>query len=403
MSIWTSPYVLVLGALILIWCGVSAYVLVTRALYDFRHFSFHGARRVLQHWLANAETPEAREAILRRLPLRTLAGIASDSRVDAETARTAARIVLERSHGRMLRRATHHRNEAEKWARVAALRMFAVAERAQAWPLLERALNDDDEDVIAAMVALLGERPEEEATALLVTALVAGRYQRSRIATQLETREIADDMLRLVDHADEELRYWAATLLRPFAAEPRVELALASLGGDISPRVRAAALKSLAHAGGTAAAAVAAELLGDDTWIVRAQAARALGASGRADLASLLVPLLRDGQWWVRTAAKESLAELGHEVVPALLTSLRTDDRFARNGAAEIMFTVGALARWADEAASEADDSLLSRVLMDALAAGEAPVQRAAVASLEGDARRKVERLIARLPATRAS
>lgn len=403
MDVWTSPYLLTLAAVALLWAGVSAYVLVTRALYDFRHLSANGARRVVQSWLAQAPTPEGREEILRRLPRRTLAGIASDSRVDDDVARAAARILLDDRWQSFLRRASRHGNEAEKWARVAALRVFALAGWAITWPLLAQALEDSDADVVAAAVAVLGSRPEPEATQMLLDGLVANRFSRSRIATQLEGRELTAELLPLLDHADEEVRYWAVTLLTPAVAQPRVELALAALAGDGSPQVRAAVAKAFAVAGGRAAAAVAVDLLRDDVWFVRAQAARALGRSDLGDAAPRLVPLLRDEAWWVRAAAKEALAELGPAVVPTLLGALRDRDRFARNGAAEVAFQVGAVRRWAEEAAREDGDGPLSRLLSEALAAGDEPVQRALVASIDGAARRKVEQLIARLPESRTA
>ncbi|HZT91761.1 MAG TPA: HEAT repeat domain-containing protein [Gaiellaceae bacterium] len=400
MSVWTSPYVLVLGALVLLWSGVSAYVLVTRALYDFRHLSFNGVRRVVHGWLARAATPEERTAILRRLPRRTLAGIAADSRIEPEIASAAARALLERRWDRLLQRALRHRNEAEKWSRVGALRTFALAGWAIRWSLLERALQDEDEDVVAAAVSLLGSLPDERATRLLVDALVEERYSRSRIATQLERRDAVAALLPLVDDPDDELRYWAATLL-PVAASPAVEVAVASLAGDRSPQVRAAAAKAFAAAGGPRAAAIGLDLIGDPVFYVRAQAARAIAAGGRPELAARLVPLMRDPQWWVRTAAKEALAGLGPAVVPTVIDVLHDDDAFARNGAAEVLVEVGAVRRWAAESVDEDDDGAVSRLLADALAAGGEPVRRAVAATVGEEARAKIERLLAPRPTAR--
>jgi len=395
--------VLVLGAFVLVWMGVSMYVLITRALYDFRHLAFHGARRVVRHWLANATTAAEREATLRRLPRRTLAGIASDARVEPAIAATAARILLERRWPTLLARAARHRNEAEKWRRVALLRVFSVAGWHIAWQLLHDALRDEDPDIVAAAVALLGERDEDDATALLTDALVENRFQRSRIATHLETRAATRYLLPLVDHLDEDVRYWAAALLQPDSDAPEVELALAVLTGDPSPTVRAAVAKTFARAGGEAAAVAGKALLEDPVWFVRAQAARALAASGRVDLADALVTLLRDEQWWVRSVAKDSLAELGPETTPAVMVALRGEDQFARNSAAEVLFETGALAEWANRSADEPDDTPLSQLLMDALAAGESRVQLAALMSADGDARLKLERLLDRLPASQTA
>ena len=389
---WTSPYVVVLYVLILVWSGVSAYVLITRALYDFRHHAFHGARRLVQHWIARGSTPEERERTLRRLPRRTLAGIASDAHVDPEISAAAARVLLDHRWRRIQRRASAHRNEAEKWARIAALRIFVVADWPVAWSLLETALHDPDDDVVAAAVALLGERDEEASTQLLVYALVHDCYQRSRIATHLDGRDEAEKyLLPLVDHPDDDVRYWVAALLRP--STPESELALVSLAGDRSPNVRAAVAKSFTALGGAAAAAVAPSLLTDPVWFVRAQAARTLTAGREAGVSEELVTLLRDDHWWVRSAAKEGLLELGHAAMPALAAALSDSDRFARNGAAEVLYELQALEAWRGDEAR----------LTELLAAGETPVQQAALREASGPARAVLERIIARLPATRTA
>ena len=52
MNVWLSSYTLALGAIFLVWLGVSGYVLVTRALFDVADLSFHTARRVLERRLA---------------------------------------------------------------------------------------------------------------------------------------------------------------------------------------------------------------------------------------------------------------------------------------------------------------------------------------------------------------
>ena len=368
---WASSYAAALGALVLAWAGVSAYVLVTRALYDLRHPSFIGSRGFSRARLAETATPEELAAILQRLPRRTLAGIASDARADRSAAAAAAEILLERSWPRLLRRAARHRHEADKWRRIATLRIFAVAGWAIAWPLLEDALADADEEVVGAAITLLGELDDVRATRLLTASLESGAYRRSRIATQLAARECAPAILPLVDHPDEEVRYWAATLLRPDT--PERELALASLAGDPSPTVRAAVAKTFAAAGGEAAAAAALTLLDDPVWFVRAQAARALAAAGHAHVAERLVPLLRDDEWWVRAAAKEAFVALGRAAVPALLPVLRDLDRFARNGAAEVLLDLGVLHEWADDPGKH-------ELLGSALHAGEQQVQQALVA-----------------------
>jgi hypothetical protein len=74
---------------------------------------------------------------------------------------------------------------------------------------------------------------------------------------------------------------------------------------------------------------------------VRAHACRAAGRLGGAAVAPRLLPLLGDDAWWVRAAAKDTLAALGRDVAPLLVPMLESSDRFARNGAAEVLQDVG--------------------------------------------------------------
>ncbi|HEY6960484.1 MAG TPA: HEAT repeat domain-containing protein [Gaiellaceae bacterium] len=350
----------------------------------------------MQHWLRDATTPAEQEAVLRRLPRRTLTGIASDARVDRAISAAAALILFQRRPALLLQRASAHRNEAEKWRRIATLRIVALADRETALPILRRALSDADEDVVGAAVRLLGEEQSDDALALLVESLADGRYPRSQIAAYLDTERAAPHLLPLVDHPADDVRFWAASLLRPSALD--AELALAGLAADPSPRVRAAVLKSFAAVGGGASAAIGRDLIHDPTWFVRAQAARAIGSGGNPELVHRLVPLLRDEQWWVRTAAKEALAELGPSAEHVLVPMLRDDDAFARNGAAEVLLETGAVARWAAKAADEPDDEPLSVMIGAALRAGGDRVQQAALAAVTGRTRQKLARLIEQMP-----
>ena len=56
-----------------------------------------------------------------------------------------------------------------------------------------------------------------------------------------------------------------------------------------------------------------------------------------------MAPLLADESWWVRAAAKETLSAR-HVGAPGVLVDyLGHPDEFARNGAAEVLQTIGAV------------------------------------------------------------
>jgi hypothetical protein len=137
--------------------------------------------------------------------------------------------------------------------------------------------------------------------------------------------------------------------------------------------VRKAAVESLGVVGGPLAAETALRLLDDPVWFVRAHAARALGDMERADLAPRVLALLADAQWWVRTAAKDALQAMGPGVAPDVAAALAHPDRFARNGAAEVLQNLGVLDGIAERAArgqaDESDRKLLARAEAEGAAA----------------------------------
>ena len=81
--------------------------------------------------------------------------------------------------------------------------------------------------------------------------------------------------------------------------------------------------------------------LDDPAWFVRVHAARAVGRVVGAPAAPTIARLLADPQWWVRTAAKDALRVMGSAGMSALLSMLEHDDRFARQGAAEVLQDIG--------------------------------------------------------------
>ncbi len=377
MTPWLSPYTLALGALVLVWLGVSAYVIVTRALFDLAGLSFHTARRVLARRLARGMSAER---ALAGLPRRTIAGIAADASTPPPIAEAAARRLLGRRPGRIINQARSHRSETDKWKRLAALRILSLAGSNVARPELARALRDRDPDLVGGAVTILGARSDRESAAMLVTALREGRYSRSRIAAQLDAYPTPiDGLLRpLLDDFDPAIRQWGATLLARYP-DPEIELELATRIVDDDPQVRAAVLKSLTSCRSRFAAPAAVNALADPVWFVRVHAARALGQLGQVDQASEILGLLGDPQWWVRTAAKESLQELGKEVAPAILPALKSDDRFVRDGAAEVLQNIGVVDELILRLEHSPHDELALRTLRSIFADGGRVVAGAAM------------------------
>ena len=269
----------------------------------------------------------------------------------------------------LLEEASTHRRAKDVWRRTAALRIVFRLGHAQAFDLLERAVNDGDGDVAGVALTLLGTSSDPRAVDIMMAALHARRHPASRVAVHLESspQNPVTKYRELLGHADPVMRFWGATLLGRHAGVEWVEGALAVLVDDPDARVRKAAVESLGKVGAVVAADAALRLLQDPAPFVRAHAARALGDLDRSDRAPAVATLLGDSDWWVRHAAKQSLETMGPEVWPVLVRCLDNSDGFVRNGAAEVFQNIGVLDSFivmeaASDSPSHAKVDLLRRI-----------------------------------------
>jgi HEAT repeat protein len=186
-----------------------------------------------------------------------------------------------------------------------------------------------------------------------------GTVSRSRVATELERvgAPVLDHVAEALDDDSAHVRFWAASLLcdHPGLATGR----LIELTEDPDPNVRAAAAEALGAGGHAEALQPVLRLLSDEEMFVRAHACRAAGEIGGLAVADEITPHLADRAWWVRSAAKDALRAMGPAVLSTLLPVLGSEDRFARNGAAEVLQDVGVVDRLLVEGAGSA---LLERI-----------------------------------------
>ena len=195
--------------------------------------------------------------------------------------------------------------------------------------------------IAAAAIRTLGDIGDDWAIDLLLDALRRGESQRSRIASELERLAPAPGarLLPLLRDWNPTVRFWGATLLRPY---PDLGGAtLVELTWDPDANVRAAVVETLGTRQGKDVGTALVARLDDSEWFVRVHAARAAGHVVGADAAPTITRLLADERWWVRTAAKDALRGMGSGAVPSLLSILAHDDPFARNGAAEVLQDIG--------------------------------------------------------------
>ena len=337
-------------ALVALWAGLSAAILIDRALYQRRSRLLRSLASLLEgpgnQRLPLEQRVERAQAVLGKISRRTVLRIAADgSTPEWAFELVSAYFLTTWGTSCLADDASHHRGDRQKRRRVAALRILSYGRYPAAVDLLERALADQDADVVGTAVALLGLRNDTRAAQLLISALGLATYPPSRVATYLDQFPVPvlAHLRPLLGDSRPAVRFWAATLLGRYAGTEHLDSELAQLANDPEPAVRKAAVESAGKVGGPKAAQMAIDLLSDPVWYVQAHAARALGDLGRLDLAARVAPLLADRQWWVRLAAKEALESMGPEIWPDLVPFLDHPDPFARSGAAEVFQNIGAL------------------------------------------------------------
>ncbi len=227
-----------------------------------------------------------------------------------------------------------------KWHRVNAAGVLGLLACDSSIEPLAQIVADPDVDVAYTAAQALSLYPSEMAYGALLDALTADTIPAGRVAGLLESfrcptaREMIERRARSKDPA---IRYWAAYLLGSLA-DPRSAPVIERLAGDPNEDVRANAAEALASFPGDE---LLSELLADESWVVRSHAAKAAGASCRTNLAARLSELLEDQSWWVRQNAMIALASFGSAAIPPLLAQLHSEDRFARNKAAEALVRNG--------------------------------------------------------------
>jgi HEAT repeat protein len=231
-----------------------------------------------------------------------------------------------------------------KWTRARALRVLGELKIPTSVPTLLAALGDRDPDVRNVAARALGRMKLQAAEEALVSLL--GKHDQavsSRIAAiciEMGPRT-APLLIRALRDGAARARFWAAHILGEIR-DPRATRSLCDALLDKDAEVRSAATRALGSLADRATAPIVLPLLRDPVWYVRARAAEALGRIGDEAAVEPLAEALRDRSWWVRKNALDALVRLGPASRSALTRTLGSDDRFARDSAAEALAALGA-------------------------------------------------------------
>ena len=346
------------AAVATLWLGFSGWVVVDRVRYDRRSRRLASIQRALADptlaALPALERGAAVRDMLGRLPTLEVYRMMGNADLPPWVREQCGAHALEHVGLQpMLDDAKAHRGARQKWRRISALSALVYARPASIHALLRQALADADADVASAAASVLQRLGDRRAAEILVGGLRASRLPASRIAARLSRFTIPfDDLLvPLLTSPRPEARYWAVTMLRKYHDYGVLVESILPLVDDSDAPVRKAALLTLAAMQAPDLVRLATWRLTDPAPFVRSAALHALAQAGertpdrtrRSALATTIAPALADRDWSVRTAAKEALARLGPATWRVVAAQLSSDDRFARNGAAEVLQNLGVL------------------------------------------------------------
>jgi HEAT repeat protein len=255
------------------------------------------------------------------------------------------------------------------WQRISAVRVLAAARSDRRYELLDTMLRSGTPVLGAASIRILAKIDTRQSANLLIKALRAGVYSRSRVAAAIDTMSVsrADMLQTLFDAAEPEVLFWAVKLAgRLKAREWTSRVRQLAIAAD--PLVRRAAVEALGSLGDATDLTLLVRGMRDPLPFVRAHAVRACVRFADGDTIDALVGLLADRHWMVRAAARDALARIGTAALPAVKQALWHSDRFAADSAAEILHRTGGAAEAArqileDAGAARRQSTMLTRFL----------------------------------------
>ncbi len=236
------------------------------------------------------------------------------------------------------------KNSRNKWRRIEAMLALGFAEAPSALVILEKGLFSKDPDISYFSLLALGRIKTDLSLRILLAFLKKDTLRRQKVASILESfpPSAAEQIIKLTDEPEPELRFWAIKILLRFKPVKHIEK-IKILCRDVDPNVRAAACECLGNIDGKEAQEQLIQHLKDESWIVRAQAARALSEAIGPGCVPYIVGLLSDNSLNVIEVVGDILMKNTKVALPYLEKLFTGDDDLAKRKATEIMVTSGFL------------------------------------------------------------
>lgn len=275
----------------------------------------------------------------------------------------------------LLDRCMKRAREGRGWSRRRAMLALGAMRMPEAIGPLAEALGDRQLETRMAAVEALGKTGLTEAAEPIIDTHLAGRLK-------VPTGPIANALVRCYLNRPEsilpQLRR-SQGVSREILARVASELAthgmadeMILLAGDPNPEVRACAAKALSVAPLPVAIPALANLVRDDAWFVRLRAVSSLNQIPHPRVIPPLVEALRDSNRLVRMKAAAAVAKFEHETLEILQTVAGSHDRYALHAMIAAVELAGGFDKVIAELADSARHSAAAAILLDALREGAA-------------------------------
>jgi len=238
------------------------------------------------------------------------------------------------------------RHSRRKWIQLQSILLLGWLQSPERLSVLNDGLFDPDAGISFAAGEALANYDSDVAYSILLYSLDEGRLTRSRMAAILESskyKDVLPILSKQVSNPRSEVRFWIAYLLGRSDNIDALPI-LYGMANDENPDVRASAAEAIGHFGENEKTVKALKkLIKDDHWPVRIHAAKTIGDLKLVGMIDSLTPLLSDSEWWVRQNSSIALIKIGEPTIPYMEKLIRSDDRFVRNKAAEILGRFGVI------------------------------------------------------------
>jgi HEAT repeat protein len=235
---------------------------------------------------------------------------------------------------------------APRWKRVAAV--VAIGQlRLKEHDALIRAIDDPDLEVAYVAAEAIGRLDTPEgARAFFERIGVQSDLLDSRLASLIEgmTCDVTEVLREALRSKNPTIVYWALSLTGRKKEVEFIELVRPHLSSE-DPNVRAAACECVGALKLRLTDTWLAPHIQDEAWYVQCHAVKALGGMQAVWAAEEISALLYSPHWWVRQNAAQALADLGAASESHAERILRSEDKYARNSAVEVLARLG----WAEQ------------------------------------------------------